>query len=246
MSDSPRSLVSSDKNGHESQPQIVLRRLPDWLRLTRWRVLWLAGVIMFAWVTASIWLYREMLIEFSPETLEFRTRIRFVLLGTSISFLSTDFDSSQQPNDHRSLLNFLLESGYWRREPTVARWILVRHSWAYGTTDNRFYKYVGWDSGNFYDLWIARGLYYGNRTGQCFWIAWSKKFPDEAKALWPSIQEHLRAELEPTDRRLIQPLNEAFASLDDKDRRSLTFEAMLRGGGWKRNTMSQPKFSAEF
>ncbi len=201
---------------------------------------------MFAWVTASIWLYREMLIEFSPETLEFRTKIRFVLLGTSISIRSTDFDSSQQPNDHRSLLSFLLESGYWRREPTAARWILVRHSWVYGTTDNRFEKYVGWESGNFYDSWIARGLYYGNRQGQCFWIAWSKKFPDEAKALWPSIQEHLRTELEPTDRKLIQPLNETFKRLDDKDPMLLTLHTMMSDGGWKRRGSVGPIFSIEF
>ena len=201
---------------------------------------------MFVWVTASIWLYRETLIEFSPETLEFRTKIRFVLLGTSISFLSTDFDRSQQPNDHRSLLNFLLESGYWRREPSAARWILVRHSWTYGTTDNRFEKYVGWDSGTFYDSWIANGLYHGNRTGQCFWIAWSKKFPDEAKALWPSIEQHLRTELVPTDRKLTQPLNETFKRLDDKDRMLLTFHAMMSDGGWKRRGSVGPIFSIKF
>ncbi len=236
MSDSAGSLGSSGTSELEAKLPAARKRLPNWLRFTRWRVLWLAGVIMFIWVTASIWLYRETLVEFSPETLEFRTKTRFVLLGTSLPIVSTPFDSSWQPDGHKSLLNFLMKEGYWTRQSKAIRWIPVCHKWTYGSTDNLVYRHIGFSAGDFHNTWINRGLRYGNTTGQCFWIEWSKEFPEEANVFWPSLLQQVRNSTDPQDRTLVQPLDKIASGLEDQVRSRLMFMAIFKEGSWKRGT----------
>ena len=108
--------IAQHPNDELKPPEVI----PEWLRLTKWRILWMIGVLGFIWWTASIYHGHERLLYFSPQSLGVEQQTRIVLLGTSIPI----FTSDREPDFSLPLLSDFLM--VLRRENLGALWFAGR------------------------------------------------------------------------------------------------------------------------
>ena len=112
---------------------------------------------------------QEGIAEWSPDTLEYRSRklARVPILG--IPAFATPYETNGNP-----LLNYLIAQGYWKSTASSnPRWHCIFH-WTS--------RYNGHGS-----------LYYVMATRQRDrWIAWSKANPALAAHVWPKVLEEVR------------------------------------------------------
>ncbi len=127
MSDRKPDEYPIDPGNHEveSEPHSTTE-IPEWLRPTKWRIIWLSGVLGFIWWTASIYRGHERLLYFSPQSLGLEKQTRIVLLGTSIPI----FTSDREPDFSLPLLSdFLIDEGIWTPDAESPKWYLIYHQY---------------------------------------------------------------------------------------------------------------------
>lgn len=172
-----------------------------WLRWTRWRVAWLAGVIGFAWWTASIYHGHERLYYFSPQTLALEQQTRVVLLGTNIPILTLE----REPDYSLPLVSdYLVEEEIWTPNDEPPKWYLIYHQ---HRPDKR-------------QSWIFREFC----RNQGVWVGWTvskgrpwkvyRVFPEE---FWAETLRVLRAAENPLDESLGEVLRKKRAGFPEKD-----------------------------
>lgn len=160
--------------------------------LTRWRVIWLIGVLFFVWWTASIYQGHQKLIYFSPQSLTFAKQTRIAWLGTSIPI----YTSGIEPDFSRPYLpDYLVEQGYWSPSSDPPTWLLIYDQ---GHAEER--------------SWIYRES--GRRFG--FWMGWTV-LHYESRDVWPQLLINMRGSSDPLDESLFKPLDERRKKLSDQE-----------------------------
>ena len=172
--------------------------------LTRWRVIWLIGVLFFVWWTASIYQGHQKLIYFSPQSLTFAKQTRIAWLGTSTPI----YTSGIEPDFSRPYLpDFLVEQGYWSPSSDPPTWLLIydqgypeKRSWIYRESTRRFH----------------------------FWMGWTT-LHHESQDVWPQLLSNMRNSNDPLDESLFEPLGELSKELSDREVSACEEESVLEG-----------------
>jgi hypothetical protein len=183
MSDSPSSPDLTHQIAQPINEELKpAEEIPEWLRPTKWRILWLIGVLGFIWWTASIYHGHERLLYFSPQSLGVEKQTRIVLLGTSIPI----FTSDREPDFSLPLLSdFLIDEGIWTPNTEPPKWYLIYHqyhprkeSWIFREFMRNQSTWAGW-----------------TLSGGGAWKVY-RVFPEK---LWDEILKDLRATKDPLD-----------------------------------------------
>ncbi len=173
--------------------------IPEWLRPTKWRILWLIGVFGFIWWTASIYHGHERLLYFSPQSLGVEKQTRIVLLGTSIPI----FTSDREPDFSLPLLSdFLIDEGIWTPSAEPPKWYLIYHQYHPRK-----------------ESWIFREFMRNRGT----WVGWTRmkgalgedNYVDPSK-FWTNVLVTLRSADNPLDESLRRPLTTVLESFSEQ------------------------------
>lgn len=200
MSDSSS---SSELTNQIAQPIIEefkpTEDIPEWLRPTKWRILWLIGVLVFIWWTTSIYHGHEQLLYFSPQSLGVEKQTRIVLLGTSIPI----FTSDREPDLSLPLLSdFLIDEGIWTPNTEPPKWYLIHHQYHPRK-----------------ESWIFREF----KRNQGTWVGWTRMqgslWKDnyvDPKEFWTNVLVNLRSADDPLEESLCRPLTNVLESFSEQ------------------------------
>ncbi len=171
---------------------------------TRWRVIWLIGVLFFVWWTASIYQGHQKLIYFSPQSLAFAKQTRIAWLGTSFPIYTSEIE----PDFSRPYLpDYLVAHGYWSPSSDPPTWLLIydqghpeKRSWIYRESTRRF----------------------------GFWMGWTN-LHHESRDVWPQLLSNMRNSNDPLDESLFEPLDELRKKLSDREVSGCEENSVLEG-----------------
>ena len=144
-------------------PKVNYRRL-----LPRAALAACGSAVLLAYLAAAVW-GRGGRGYFSPDTLECRTHPEWLLPLTDIPLYRGPDSTHRWP-----VVDYLVAHGLWSRSETPdPRWLTTfqwNRQWRDG--QSQFHRELGW-----------RGEW---------WVEWSEKNPEMAKALWPKVLAALR------------------------------------------------------
>ena len=187
--------IAQHPNDELKPPEVI----PEWLRLTKWRILWMIGVLGFIWWTASIYHGHERLLYFSPQSLCVEKQTRIVLLGTSIPI----FTSDREPDFSLPLLSdFLIDEEIWVPNTETPKWYLIHHqfhpskeSWIFREFVRNQGTWVGWTQMN--------------------GALWEDNYVDP-REFWTNVLVNLRSADDPLEESLSRPLTNVLESFSEQ------------------------------